>query len=208
MATSQPRRTQRPILQFLIALIGVDPLVWRRIRVSGDYSFWDLHVAIQDAMGWMDYHLHEFELNDPETGLRIKIGLPDDEGLYDWEVLPDHTLHIADYFSSQNAQALYTYDFGDGWRHLLAFEGFLPREEGAKYPYCLSGERKCPPEDCGGPGGYAYFLEAVQDPHHDEHDQYVTWIGGSFDPADFRPEQVHFYDPAERWRIAFNEEYE
>ena len=24
------------------------------------YSFRDLHVAIQDAMGWLDYHLHEF----------------------------------------------------------------------------------------------------------------------------------------------------
>jgi hypothetical protein len=206
MATSRPKEMQRPILQFVIALLGVDPLVWRRIRVPGNYTFWDLHVAIQDAMGWLDYHLHEFDLNDPETGLRIKIGLPDDEGLYDWEVLPDHALHIADYFSSQNAHALYAYDFGDGWRHLLAYEDHLPREKGVKYPYCLSGERKCPPEDCGGPGGYAHFLEAIQDPCHDEHDEYLTWIGGAFDPADFRPEQVNFDDPTERWRIAFNEE--
>jgi hypothetical protein len=48
--------------QFLIVLKGTDPLVWRRIQVPEAYSFWDLHVAIQDAMGWLDYHLHEFRL--------------------------------------------------------------------------------------------------------------------------------------------------
>ncbi|OFW13207.1 MAG: hypothetical protein A3H29_03900 [Acidobacteria bacterium RIFCSPLOWO2_02_FULL_67_21] len=33
-------------------------MVWRRIHVPEHYSFWDLHVAIQDAMGWQDCHLH------------------------------------------------------------------------------------------------------------------------------------------------------
>jgi len=38
------------------------PGVWRRIQVPEDYTFFDLHVAIQDAMhGWMNYHLHIFE---------------------------------------------------------------------------------------------------------------------------------------------------
>ena len=57
-----PRRPAPPKLvhQFLIVLTGIDPLVWRRIRVPAAYSFWDLHVAIQDAMGWLAYHLHEF----------------------------------------------------------------------------------------------------------------------------------------------------
>src|SRR5262249_2108046 len=50
--------------QFLIVLSGTNPLVWRRIQVPEKYSFWDLHVAIQDAMGWLDYHLHEFRLVD------------------------------------------------------------------------------------------------------------------------------------------------
>jgi hypothetical protein len=30
--------------------------------VPAAYSFWDLHVAIQDAMGWHDVHLHEFRV--------------------------------------------------------------------------------------------------------------------------------------------------
>jgi len=54
--------------QFLIVLSGTAPLVWRRIQVPLAYSFWDLHLAIQDAMGWLDYHLHEFRLVDANLG--------------------------------------------------------------------------------------------------------------------------------------------
>ena len=58
------KRTARPkiVHQFLVVLSGTNPLVWRRIQVPEQYTFWDLHVAIQDAMGWLDYHLHEFRL--------------------------------------------------------------------------------------------------------------------------------------------------
>jgi hypothetical protein len=59
-------RRQKPeiVHQFLVALTGTDPLVWRRIQGPERYSFWELHVAIQDATGWQDYHLHEFRLLD------------------------------------------------------------------------------------------------------------------------------------------------
>ncbi len=46
------------IFQFKIVLHEVEPPVWRSVQVPETYSFWDLHVAIQDAMGWLDYHLH------------------------------------------------------------------------------------------------------------------------------------------------------
>jgi hypothetical protein len=48
------------IYQFKITLSEIEPLIWRRIQVPAKYSFWDLHIAIQDAMGWLDYHLHAF----------------------------------------------------------------------------------------------------------------------------------------------------
>ena len=56
------------VYQFKIVLDGIDPLIWRRIQVPVTYSFWDLHVAIQDAMGWQDYHLHRFEIPHPLSG--------------------------------------------------------------------------------------------------------------------------------------------
>ena len=113
------------------------------------------------------------------------------------------TTYSFKYFSYHNIAALYSYDFGDGWRHVIAFEAFLQPEKNVQYPCCLSGERKCPPEDCGGPGGYWFFLEAIRDVDHEEHERYLTWYGGEFDPDEFDPAQVQFDDPAERWRIAF-----
>ena len=76
----RPTGTPKPdhVCQFLIVLPRTDPLVWRRIQVPETYSFWDLHVAIQDAMGWNDSHLHEFVFVDSKTGRATRIGIPDD----------------------------------------------------------------------------------------------------------------------------------
>lgn len=71
------RKQPEFVHQFLVVLSGTDPLVWRRIQVPLAYTFWDLHVAIQDAMGWLDYHLHEFRFVD--TDKVATIGIPTDE---------------------------------------------------------------------------------------------------------------------------------
>ncbi|MBU2495468.1 MAG: plasmid pRiA4b ORF-3 family protein [Candidatus Omnitrophica bacterium] len=65
------------IYQFKITLKGLEPLIWRQIQVPEAYSFWDLHVAIQDAMGWLGYHLHLFTMVNPLTGRKVEIGIPD-----------------------------------------------------------------------------------------------------------------------------------
>ncbi len=44
----------RRILRFKVELLGIKPPIWRRIEVPASYMFWDLHVAIQDAIGWWD----------------------------------------------------------------------------------------------------------------------------------------------------------
>jgi hypothetical protein len=78
--------------RFHIELEGIDTPVWRCVRVPGS-SFCDLHVAIQDSMGWLDCHLHLFHVRNPETGGLETIGIPDDEPYLDeppclagWEV--------------------------------------------------------------------------------------------------------------------------
>ena len=48
-------------------------------------------------------------------------------------------------------------------------------------PTCVAGENACPPEDVGGPGGYADFLEVISDATHPEHPSTLAWAGGSFD---------------------------
>lgn len=191
------------VYQFKITLKEVRPPVWRRIQVPSTYTFWGLHVAIQDAMGWGDYHLHEFEILNPKTGIRDQIGIPD----FDWgnDCLPGWEERIAAYFSPDNPQAIYMYDFGDGWEHTVVLEEILPREAELDYPRCTGGKRACPPEDCGGPYGYEMFLEAIQDPEHEEHDEMLEWVGGSFDPERFDPQAVSFDDPEKRWEFAFGD---
>jgi hypothetical protein len=86
----------------------------------------------------------------------------------------------------------YEYDFGDGWLHEVLFEGYRPVEKGMKYPVCLEGARACPPEDVGGVWGYDEFLQALADPDHERHEEFMEWAG-PFDPEEFDPKEVTKY---------------
>lgn len=187
--------------QFKIFLEGIKPKIWRRIQVPEDYTFWDFHVAIQDAMGWEDYHLHEFEIVNPQTGERNLIGIPFDDDWGDVAVLPGWKIPISSYFSASNKKATYQYDFGDSWDHKITLEKILPLDPGATYPRCLAGERSCPPEDCGGIWGYEELLEIMKDPHHEEYKERMEWLGDGFDPEDFNPDSIVFNDPKKRLKM-------
>ncbi len=199
-----PKKFDR-VYQFKITLKEVKPAVWRRIQVPETYTFWDLHVAIQDAFGWLDYHLHQFELMNPAEAVIAAIGIPDDEWPADRETLPGWKQGIADWFLMDNRSALYTYDFGDNWEHIVKLEKILPREKGVKYPICTDGKRACPPEDCGGPWGYGDLLKILKNPDHEEYEDWLHWVGGKFDPKGFEPKKVRFMDPVKRRKMAFGE---
>ncbi|MBA2291632.1 MAG: plasmid pRiA4b ORF-3 family protein [Gemmatimonadales bacterium] len=195
---------KRSVLQFKVTLDEVNPLVWRRIEVPASYSFWDFHVAVQDAMGWFDSHLHLFRLPNPESGEIDEIGIPDEDVFEgDPVCLPGWQVQIAPYFGKIGASAVYEYDFGDDWIHEVQLEAITGRQPRVKYPRCLDGERACPPEDCGGPPGYARLLEIIADPTDEEYESMMEWLGGSFDPEAFSPREVNFDNPKKRWRIAF-----
>lgn len=194
------------VFQFKIVLKNTKPPIWRRIQVPGDYTFWDLHVAIQDSMGWTDTHLHEFEIFNFRKRNMEHIGIPDDEFPSGQETLPGWKVSIAQLFTSTNPKAEYSYDFGDGWEHTVLLEKSLRQGEGVKYPRCIAGRRRCPPEDCGGPWGYEEFLKAISDPKHEEHASTLEWVGGSYDPDDFDPGAVTFDDPNKRLKYALQEQ--
>ena len=195
------RRKFNQVYQFKITLKELEPLIWRQIQVPEAYSFWDLHVAIQDAMGWLGYHLHLFTMVNPLIGRKVEIGIPDDE--FPKNVLECWNQKIADYFSIKNNTADYLYDFGDNWEHTVVLEKILTRESGIKYPVCIAGEKACPPEDCGGTDGYFDFLEAIKNPFHEQHKVMLRWAGGKFDPDCFDPAKVKFDNPVKRFKIAF-----
>ena len=200
------------VYQFEISLIDIEPRIWRRIQVPAKYNFWDLHVAIQDSMGWLDYHLHVFRIRQKHKKKPVQIGIPDDEWDGDVVVEPGWEIPITDYFTEPGQTMEYEYDFGDGWEHTILLEAILLKEKGISYPRCIGGESACPPEDCGGIPGYFRHLEILRDPADDEYEQHIEWLEGitrnnhPYDPERFDPEKVHFDNPKRRWRIAFSEE--
>ncbi len=184
MSKSRPSRlsskgTKPGLYQFKITLLGIEPAIWRRIQVT-DCSFDKLHEHIQTAMGWTNSHLHLFDINGKHCG--------DPELLGDGFEYVDSTRTLLSDLLPQDRKRLafsYVYDFGDGWEHEVLFEGCPPFDPKAKYPLCLEGERACPPEDCGGVGGYADFLEALGDEQHNDHEDMLEWISGRFDSEAF-----------------------
>jgi hypothetical protein len=198
-------KTGNRVYQFKISLREIEPAIWRRIQVPVKYSFWDLHVAIQDSMGWLDSHLHQFSIKMPQAHKTKEIGIPDEEGYLDIEILAGWDVDISSYFTDLGVTALYKYDFGDSWEHDIILEGLLIKEKGVKYPRCLDGERKCPPEDCGGTDGYFEFLGAVLNPSHEENARMLEWYGSKYEPEEFAPTKVRFDNPKKRWKVAFQD---
>lgn len=194
---------ERQVIRLRVELLGIRPPVWRRIEVRADATFWALHVALQNAMGWTDSHLHDFELPSSDTGVETWIGMPDFEGDDYREIRPEHDERLGRWLHHAGERFFYNYDYGDDWRHEITVEAIEPAAIGTRYPRCLAGERACPPEDVGGPYGYQQFLEALADPSHPEHGTYRDWIGGRFDPERFDPTQVRFESPARRWREVY-----
>lgn len=174
-----PVKTDR-LFQFKITLLDIEPAIWRRVQVP-DFTLVEFHESIQAAFGWENYHLHQFEIGS----VRYTEPAPDgDDFDTDSEDETDVLLSTLLPKSSRTARWVYEYDFGDGWRHEVLFEGFPPAVPKAKAPLCLEGERACPPEDCGGPPGYADYLDAIADPDHERHEEMRGWRG-PFDPGAF-----------------------
>lgn len=187
------------VYQFKITLKDSKPPIWRRIQVPENYTFWDFHVAIQDAMGWADYHLHEFTtIYSAERELK-HIGIPDDTG--EMEVLAGWEEKMKDWFPKLKKMN-YTYDFGDSWEHTVVLEKILPREKDKKYPVCIAGKRACPLEDSGAIWGYYEKLDILKNPKHPEYEEIADWVGDEdFDPEEFEPSEVLFDDPKARLKL-------
>jgi hypothetical protein len=194
----------RSAYQLKVTLKGMRPPVWRRVVVPGRFDLEELHWVIQIAMGWTNSHLHQFVFKVPREAPRpsdmsrwmagefaIRLSAIRGERVFsdpsfELEDIEDEAKVSLDELSlSERDKFRYEYDFGDGWDHDVLVEKIAPIERSATYPRCLAGRRRCPPEDCGGPWGYGEMLEALGDPAHERHREFVEWIGGDFDPERF-----------------------
>jgi hypothetical protein len=164
--------TTGDIVKLKVTLTGMRPPVWRRLLLPAAMTLRDLHDAIQASMGWEDAHLHDFDVAGEHYG---------DPTTTD-DVVNEARLTLAEIRRAGIERFTYTYDFGDDWEHRIVVEGAVPRVEGQRYPACVAGKRACPPEDCGGPYGYAHFLAARADPSHPDHQEMSGWVDEDFDP--------------------------
>jgi hypothetical protein len=152
-----------------VTLLDTNPPVWRRFLVERDIPLRELHGVLQKVMGWWNAHLHQFVFNGQKRSEKTKLG---------------------DVMSRPGASLLYEYDFGDGWRHELVLEEVLIGDESFQQ-ICVAGIRNCPPEDCGGPHGFAELLEVLQDSKHPEHDSMREWVGEGYAPEHFSVDEIN-----------------
>ncbi len=170
------------IVRVEVHILDIKPRISRTLELPITLNLAELHEVLQAAFGWTDSHLHQFNIGG------LIYGAPefDEDGLSDSRIFEATEVRMIDlHFPYDPDESpltiLYEYDFGDCWRHLLSLER-VKGEEGAKYPRCIAGNRSGPPEDSGGPSGYADFLDAWCDPDHEEHKAMRRWAGRRFDP--------------------------
>lgn len=163
-----------------IQLLDVRPLVWRRLLLPADITLPRLHRVFQAALGWTNSHLHEFVISG------VRYAEPDPDLAGELEQVDERRVVLSKALGMNARSFDYVYDFGDDWHHLVVVEDRRPdMASAAATVFCTGGENACPPEDVGGPPGYANFLAAISDPRHEEHQNYMEWSGGHFDPARF-----------------------
>ena len=145
-----------------------------------------LHEHIQTAMGWQNCHMHEFLVDGETYGTATA-----DDFNFGEKGQDESGVRLSDFLpkSGERFRFQYVYDFGDDWRHEILFEGYPALEKARRLPLCVEGERACPPEDIGGPWGYAECLDALADPNHEQHNEFIEWIG-VFDAETFSAEKA------------------
>lgn len=168
-----------PVARLRIELQEIEPKVWRSVDVPLSSTLLALHDVIQVAFGWTNSHLFAFEVAD-----RIYAEPVFDDDVFGQRVYKAAGIRMKSLVERQVERFVYVYDFGDDWRHEISIESVRDGEAHVDYPAFVGGERRCPPEDVGGVGGFMEFLEAVLDPLHEEHGETVTWYGKPFDPHD------------------------
>lgn len=166
-----------------IELRYVEPAVHRTVVVPSRITLPKLHVTIQQAMGWLGGHLHEFIIDDTHYG-EPDPDYPEPDLKNEQRVRLDKALGLRRQFD-------YIYDYGDNWAHRIRLLEALPFSGPLDSPWCLDGANACPPEDVGGEPGYMEFLQAMANPDHPEHESMMQWHGEPFNPAAFDLQEVN-----------------
>jgi hypothetical protein len=163
-----------------VTLEDVAPKVMRRVVVPLALRLDRLHLTLQAAFGWTDSHLFEFRAGE------MSWGIPDPDDAYGDPPVDARKSRLYDIVRETGAKTIhYLYDFGDGWDHVIRIEKWFEKAPMVGLPFLLEASGRCPPEDIGGPPGYAAYLEAIGDATHPEHERMLRCGAIGFDPNSF-----------------------
>ena len=183
------QKTEKEIYQLKISIRGAKPPIWRRVLVTSDSTFYDLHNIIQSIFNWEDYHLYQFYGSRRYTDIQSV-----EKGMGYGEV--DATQYqISQELKQEKDKIRYTYDFGDDWEHDIVLEKILEFDDSINYPICTAGRRNGPLEDCGGMWGYNDILYAIETKNFDEFEHLLDDEGNfyykGFDPSYFDKDEIN-----------------
>jgi hypothetical protein len=130
------------IYQLRVVLSGVSPLIWRRLQVTGSTTLTGLHEVLQTAFGWDGDYLYEFTVHGVTYGTTAGRQRGSDD------------VCLVDLRLRERERLVYGYNFFAGWYHDLRVEKIGPVEPRWRYPCCLAGARRVPPDGCAGPAAY------------------------------------------------------
>lgn len=188
-----------------------NPLCWRLIEVPASYTFLDLHVIIQECMRWLDYHLFDFRFTN--NGQKCQLDEHGDmyDDFSDWMTPEERKrqpvksfsrdVHLGEIFP-RTRTAVYTYDYGDGWEIDVKVVKTIKHRDHDE-PLVLDGDGAAPPEDVGGPAGYADFLRTINGENGPERQYLLEWSEdqGYLDHFDLKDTQERVAD----WRFHLEE---
>lgn len=177
-------------IQIKVTLLLDNFAVWREVLVPLCFTFAELHTVMQKLFGWGDCHMHDFIILNQDTPVaNIVTEFDDFDAEQDEPVILEQAAALEEYLPKYK-RAVYRYDFGDGWEHLIEVRDIL-FDYDKYYAHCLAGEGDAPPEDVGGEGGYENFVEIMADPRHPEHAEMKEWVAGQWWYRPFELEGVN-----------------
>ncbi|MEQ1779168.1 MAG: plasmid pRiA4b ORF-3 family protein [Nitrosomonas sp.] len=114
-----------------IALRGISPMIWRRLRIPGHTSLADFHHVIQIVFNWDDEHLHRFHIHGKDYGVAYVGGLSFSDDA--------HLVFIDDFAFDVGDRFTYEYNFFDSWLHDIRVEAIETRVTSPMFPFCVKG---------------------------------------------------------------------
>jgi len=147
----------------------------RVLAMPVNYSVYEFHIALQRLFSWKDYHLHKFCAYDQYENNLIMDKCEDDLefGPEEEEELERQTT-VSDLLKKAE-KLTYYYDFGDGWETTIKLVR-IDKDATDVIPKCIAAVGDSPPEDVGGPYGFAEMQKIISAPEHEDYEQTLGWL--------------------------------